>query len=153
MSGSSAAKGGVLSRTGGALMLLVVGLGCGAAIAASPDIAAAVLVLQIPGVAVLLVDPTPGRAVGRTMMLFQGAASVRPILSIWYQCEGLNACVGMVTDRRTVLTVLLAAVGGFILTQALPLLLKLWDDGRMVRRKARLAADRQRLIEEWELDR
>lgn len=132
------------------LMVLVVGLGCGAVIATTPDIAAAAIVLQLPGIIVFLVDPTPGRGIGRTMLLFQGAASVHPISQIWYQCDGLNACVAMATDRRTVLVVLLAAAFGFVLTQILPMVLKLVDDGRMKIRRARLVAERQRLVEEWE---
>jgi hypothetical protein len=147
-----AGKGSVLSRAGGGMMLLFVGLACGGAIAVAPDIAAAIIVLQLPGILALLLDPSPGRAIGKTMLLCQTAASIRPIVSIWFQCDGLRACVGLATDTRTMLTVLLAAAGGFVLAQALPLVLKLLDDARIKVRRAHLIAERQKLVEEWELD-
>jgi hypothetical protein len=142
-----------MSRMGGWVMLLVVGLACGGAIAVAPDIAAAVLVLQVPGVVALMLDPSPGRAIGKTMLLCQAAASVRPIAALWFQCDGLRACVAMATDRRTLLTVLLAAAGGFFLALALPLGLKVLDDARMKIRRQYLATERQKLVAEWELDR
>ncbi|WP_428485741.1 hypothetical protein [Rhodopila sp.] len=153
MSTKTAGKGSVLSRASGGLVLLIVGLGCGGMIAVAPDIAAAVLLLLLPGVVGWLLDPTPGKAIGRTMLLFQGAASIHPIVSIWFQCDGLDACVAMAADRRTVLVVLLAAGFGFVLTQILPMALKLLDDGRIRIRRARLVAERQKIVEEWELER
>jgi hypothetical protein len=152
MSTPAGASGSTLSRLGGGLMLLVVGLGCGGVIAMAPDITAAALVLQIPGVLAWLVDPTSGKAIGRTILLFQAAASVHPIVSIWFQCDGLGACVAMVAERRTLLTVLLAVAGGFALTQVLPLILKLLDDARMKIRRAGLIAEREKLVEEWALN-
>jgi len=141
-------------RTGVSIgaMLLIVGLGCGTVIALAPDIAAGVLVLQLPGVLAWLVDPTPGRAVGRTMLLFQGAASIRPILSIWFACDGLNACVKMALDPSTYLVVLLATIFGFGLTQILPIVLKLFDEDRVRKRRANLQAERAKIAEEWDLD-
>ena len=148
---STDVKESALSRMGVGLMLLIVGIGCGAVIAITPDIAAAIMVLQLPGFIVFVVDPTPGRGIGRTMLLFQAAASIGPITRIWYQCDGLNACVAMATDRRTVLTVLLAAAFGFVLTIILPMVLKIIDDGRIALRRAKLVAERQKLLEEWDL--
>jgi hypothetical protein len=152
MTGPSAAKGSALSRMGSAMLLLIVGLACGGAIAVAPDIAAAVMVLQIPGAAALLLDPSPGRAIGKTMLLCQGAATVHPIVTIWYQCDQIRACVALATQRTTVLTILLAAAAGFVLAQALPLVLKLLDDARLKIRCEHLAVERQQLVGEWELD-
>jgi hypothetical protein len=144
-------KPSAMSRLGVGLMLLIVGLGCGAIIAVTPDIAAAILVLLLPGIISLLIDPTPGRGVGRTILLFQAAASVGPVSQIWYQCDGLNACVSMATDRRTVLVVMLAGGFGFVLTLILPMILKVVDDGRMQIRRSRLVEERQKLVDEWEM--
>src|SRR5258708_6009889 len=145
-------RASLLSGAGGGLGLLIVGLACGGAIAIAPDIAAAGMVLQIPGTLALLLDPSPGRAIGKTMLLCQAAASIRPIVLIWFQCDGLRACVAMATERRTVLTVLLAAAGGFVLAQALPLALKVLDDARIKLRCEYLTVERQKLVAEWELD-
>jgi hypothetical protein len=151
MTKEKSGKGSALSRTAGGMLVLIVGLACGGAIAIAPDIAAAVMVLQIPGALALLLDPSPGRAIGKTMLLCQAAATVQPIVSIWYHCDELRACVALATQRTTVL-VLLAAGGGFVLAQALPLALKVADDARIKSRCERLAAERRKLVAEWELD-
>lgn len=141
----------MLSRLTVALLLLTAGLGGGIIVAAAPDVAAAVLVLQLPGALLWLFDPTPRRAVGRTVLLFQAAASVRPLAGLWYECEGLRQCVGMATGTRPVLIVLLCGGFGFVLTLALPIVIKLLDDGRTKLRVDHLTAERQRLTEAWEL--
>jgi hypothetical protein len=152
MTDKPAADGSMLSRTGSGMALLIVGLACGGAIAIAPDIAAAVMVLLIPGALALILDPSPGRAIGKTMLLCQSAASVHPIVSIWSQCDGLRECVALVTDRRTVLIIVLAAAGGFVLAQALPMVLKVLDDARIKVRCEHLTMERQKLLAEWELD-
>jgi len=152
MTAASAGKGSALSRTGGGMLLLIIGLACGGAIAVAPDIATAIMVLQIPGAAALLLDPSPGRGIGKTMLLCQGAATVHPIVTIWYQCDQIRACVALAPQRTTMLTIILAAAGGFVLAQALPLVLKLLDDARLRIRCERLVMERQQLVGEWELD-
>ena len=141
----------MLSRLGSGMLLLVAGLCAGLVIAASPDLAAAVIVLQCPGFLVWLFDPTPRRAVGRTVLLFQAAASVRPIAALWYRCEGLRQCVAMATGTRTLLIILLASAAGFFLTLALPMLVKLIEEAHANVRLAHLREARQRLVDEWEL--
>jgi len=141
----------MMSQLGFGLLLLLGGLGCGAMIAVAPEIAGAVIVLQLPGALVLLFDPTPGHAVGRTVMLFAAAATIRPITTIWLQCDGLRQCVGMASGTRTILTMLLYAAFGFMLTQLLPILLQLVDERRVKTRLTELTAERARIAEEWEL--
>jgi hypothetical protein len=55
----------------------------------------------------------------------------------------------MATERHTYLTVILAAVGGFVLAQSLPIFVKLLDDGRVRTRRAGLVAERKKLTDEW----
>jgi hypothetical protein len=138
-------------RLGAGLPLLVVGLGCGGLIALCPDMAGAIIVLQLPGMLVWLFDPTPRRAIGRTLLLFQAAGSIRPIVSIWYQCEGLRDCVAMATSTRNVVVVMLFAACGLLLMQALPMLIKLFDDRRTAERRQKLNDEREQLAAEWEL--
>ena len=141
----------MLSRLGFGLLLLIAGLGCGLIIATSPDVAAAAIVLELPGALVWLFDPTPRRAVGRTVVLFQAAASVRPIAALWYRCDGLRQCVAMATETRTLLIVLLASATGLLLTLALPMLVKVIEDAHASVRLTHLREARQRLTDEWEL--
>ena len=43
----------------------------------------------------------------------------------------------------------MAAVGGFVLAQSLPIFVKLLDDGRVRTRRAGLVAERKKLTDEW----
>jgi len=139
------------ARLGWGMLLLVAGLGGGALTATAPDIVAAILVLQLPGMLALLFDPTRGRAVGRTVLLFQAAASVRPIAAIWFKCDGIRQCFAMATGTRTILSVLCCGALGFLLTQTLPALFKLFDDAQNQARLRHLSAQREKLVAEWEL--
>jgi hypothetical protein len=65
----------------------------------------------------------------------------------------LNACVRLAVDPSTYLVVLLATFFGFALTQLLPILLKLFDDMRVRKRRSYLQSARTKIAEEWELDR
>jgi len=140
-----------VGRLGAVLPLLILGLGCGGLVALSPDIAGAIIVLQLPGALVWLFDLTPRRVIGRTLLLFQAAGSIRPIVSIWYQCEGLRECVAMATSTRNVVAVMLFAACGLLLMQALPMLIKLIDDRRTAEWRQQLSDEREQLAAEWEL--
>lgn len=132
------------------MLLLLAGLCGGAIVAAAPDIAGAALLLLLPGLLVLWLDPTPGRAIGRTVLLFEAAGSVRPVTAAWLDCDGLRQCMAMATGIRTILAVLLFAGGGVLLTVALPMVLSALDGRRTRARLERLARQRQALQEEWE---
>ncbi len=135
---------------GRALLVVIAGLCGGAIVVLSPDVAGAALVLLLPGLLVLLFDPTPGRPIGRTILLFEAAGCVRPLASTWLECDGLRHCVGMVTGTRTLLTILLFVGIGVLLTAALPMVLQVVDTARTRVRLTRLAEERQRVVEEWE---
>ena len=141
----------MMRRFGTGLLLLIAGLCCGMLVAVAPDIAGAVLILQLPGGLILLFDPTPGRAIGRTVLLFAAAATVGPIADIWFQCDGLRQCVAMAATTHTILVMLLYAASGFMLTQLLPLLFRLLDERRQKVRLAELVAARAKIAEEWQL--
>jgi hypothetical protein len=135
----------------GAIVLLLA-LAGGGLIAMSPDIALPLTVLLVPGLLALIVDRTPGCSVALAIVLFQGAACVRPVMDAWYRCEGIDGCMSYLADWPTVLRVWLAAGAAWVLAQTLPLGLKILDDYRIRYRRAVLVARREALAAEWGLE-
>lgn len=145
-------SGSKLGRLISPLLILLLALAGGGLIALSPDIALPMTVLLLPGLLALIMDRTPGCAVARAIVLFQGAACVHPLMNAWYQCTGIDSCMGDLADWPTVLRVWLAAAAAWIMVQTLPLGLKVLDDYRLRHRRAMLVARREALTAEWGLE-
>jgi hypothetical protein len=141
-----------LGRGFGGMLVLLLALAGGGLIAMSPDIALPMAILLLPGLFALVLDRSPGCGVARAILLFQGAACVHPLLSAWYRCAGVDGCMGYLAEWPSILPVWLAAGVAWILTQILPMGLKLLEDHRVRRRGADLLARRQALVEEWGLE-
>ncbi|HYZ23498.1 MAG TPA: hypothetical protein VE690_15220 [Rhodopila sp.] len=137
---------------GGALTLLLLGLGCGGLVALSPDIALPLAVLLLPGLIYLMVDHSEGWGVARAVLLFQAAACVRPISDAWYQCSGVDGCMSMLAAPATILWVWLVGGAAWLLTQVLPIGLKLLNDMRLRHYRSALQARREALNAEWGLE-
>ena len=75
--------GSKIGRGMGGLIVLLLGLAGGGLIALSPDIALPLAVLLLPGLLALMLDRSPGYAIARAMLLFQGVACVHPVLDAW----------------------------------------------------------------------
>jgi hypothetical protein len=144
--------GAKLGGAAGGMMVLLLGLAAGGLIAVAPDIALPAAILLAPGLVAVMFDPTPGRAVARAMLLFQAAAGFQPLSDAWSRCDGIEVCMDTLVRPRAVLTVWLMAAVAWMLTQALPIGLKLLSDYRVRARRAALQARRDRLIEDWGLD-
>ena len=134
--------------------LLVVGLAIagGVLTALSPDIALPLLVLLMPGLLLLVLDRSAGCGIARAVLLFQVAAAVHPVAGAWYGCSGVKGCMSELGAWHRVLAVWLAGAAGWLLTQLLPLGLKLVQDQRLEARKSELSARRAVLVEEWGLE-
>ena len=146
----SAAK--AIGGAAGVLFVLVIGLTGGGLIAMAPDIAMPGAVLLAPGLAALLFDPTPGKAVARAMLLFEAAVAVRPLTDAWYRCEGMQSCMDTLVRPRLVLIVWTMAAFAWLLTQVLPIGLKLLSDYRANVRRTVLRERRDALVADWGLD-
>lgn len=144
--------GSKLGRIMSAVIILLLALAGGGLIALSPDIALPLTVLLLPGLLALVVDRTPGCAVARAIVLFQGAACIHPVIDAWYRCKGIDGCMGYLAGWPVVLQVWLAAAAAWIMVQALPLGLKVLDDYRLRHRRSVLMARREALASEWGLE-
>lgn len=141
-----------LGRGFNGLIVLLLALAGGVLIALSSDIALPVAILLLPGLLALPFDRSPGCGVARAILLFQVAACVQPILGAWYRCDGIDGCMADLAAWPVLFPAWLAAAVAWLLTQILPLGLKMLDDYRMSHRRQALAERRQSLVEEWGLD-
>ncbi len=136
---------------GGAVILMLLGLGAGGLVALSPDIGLPLFVLMLPGLIYLLIDRSVGWAVARAVLLFQAAACVVPISEAWYRCAGIDGCMAQLAIPTTMLRVWLAGGSAWLMAQMLPIGLKLLNDMRLKRYRAVLVSRRDTLISEWGL--
>jgi hypothetical protein len=141
-----------LGRGLGGLIVLLLALAGGGLIALSPDIALPMAILLLPGLVALVLDRTAGCGVARAILLFQGAACVHPVMSAWYRCAGVDGCMGYLAEWSSILPVWLAAAAAWVLTEILPLGLKLLGDARVRQRGVALLVRREELVEEWGLE-
>jgi hypothetical protein len=144
--------GSKLGRGLGGLIVLLLALAGGGLIAMAPDIALPLAILLLPGLLALMLDRSAGCGVARSILLFQGAACVHPVLDAWYRCSGIDGCMNYLAEWQSIVPAWLAAATAWVLTQVLPLGLKILDDFRLRRRQAALVARRQALVEEWGLE-
>lgn len=144
--------GSKLGRGIGGLIVLLLALAGGGLMAMSPDIALPLAVLLLPGLLALVLDRSPGYAVARAIVLFQGAACVHPVMDAWYRCAGIDGCMSYLAEWPTVIKVWLTAGGAWVLGQVLPVALKLLDDYHLRYRRSALIAKREALAREWGLE-
>ena len=143
--------GSKLGRGMRGLIVLLLGLAGGGLIALSPDIALPLAVLLLPGLLALVLDRTPGCSVARAILLFQAAACVHPVVDSWYRCAGIDGCMSYLAEWPTVLRSWLAAAAAWVVSQIMPLVLKVLDDYRLRYRRSALVAKREALAAEWGL--
>ncbi len=146
MSGGSKLKQGA-----GGLAVLLLAAAAGLLLALSPDIATPLAVLLLPGLIALMLDKSLGCGVARAILLCQAAACVHPVADAWYQCSGIDGCMRYLADWRSILSAWLAAAAAWVMTQVLPLALKILNDQRLKHRRTTLLARRVKLIDEWGL--
>ncbi len=141
-----------LGRGINGFVVLLLALAGGVLIALASDIALPVAILLLPGLLALPFDRSPGCGVARAILLFQLAACAHAILGAWYRCDGIDGCMDELAAWPAIFPAWLAGATAWLLTQILPLALKMLDDYRTDHRRQALAERRQFLIDEWGLD-
>lgn len=147
-----AARLSFASRTLRLMVILGLGLSGGILIALCPDIAVPATILFLPSLITLLMDPSPHQRLSQGMLLFQAAAVAAPLRQAWYSCSGLHGCAAFLLQPGLILHAWLAAMLAWLLTQVLPIGVKLWDDVRLRRRREELVQRRRVVTEEWGLE-
>ena len=137
----------------GNIAIWLQGLACGTCVALAPGPSMLVGVLLAPAIAMLVVDRTPGRPAARAVLLCGAAASVGPLTMLW-RMGGANTgnSFAMLSDPAVFSGPWAACAAGWLLTQILPIGIRVALEATSLARAARLQAQRERLAAEWGLE-
>ena len=137
---------------GGRSLVWLQGLLCGGLVACAPATALLLGLLLAPAFVMLAVERRPGRPVARTMLLFGASAAVFPTIALWNAGHSVDAAFALAADPRTLAIAWAAAGGGWLLTELLPVAMRLALASAALARKRRLRALRDRCAAEWGLE-
>jgi hypothetical protein len=128
------------------------GLACGVLAAIAPGIATVAAGLLAPGVVALRLDREPGRPVARTVLTCGLAGCVHPVITLWNTGQSFETAITIVTEPTTIGIAWSAAGAGWLLTQIVPLVVRVALEAVALGRSTRLRAARSRIGEAWGLD-
>jgi hypothetical protein len=142
-----------LQPTGGKgrSLVWIQGLACGVLAALVPSLALMVAILLGPGLVALALDHEPGKPVARAIILAGLAACVRPVIALWSSGHGWDISMTLISDIGTVGTAWSAAAGAWLLTEIVPIGVRIVLEGAAMARAAQLRSARFKLQEEWGL--
>jgi len=130
-------------------LLWLHGLLCGALAALASPTALLAAGLLGPAVAMFAMDGAPGRPVGRSVLLFGAAGSLRAFFALWDGGHSLPLAIGMLLDPQTVGIAWLASAAGWLSAESLPVLAQVTMETLASSRAARLRAEIARHEEAW----
>ena len=142
--------GAVAAKRGSSLWLQ--GLICGALVTLATPTALLAGALLLPSLIVHLLDTTSGKPTLRAVLLFGLAAALRPLLALWTGGQNTETSLALLSDMAVPALAWSALGGGWLLTQLLPLLVRVGLEAQTRIDIARLRAERDRLAEQWGVD-
>jgi hypothetical protein len=138
-------------RRGGGSGRWLQGLVCGALVTLATPTALLGGVLLLPTIMVYLFDSADGRATMRAVLLFGLAGSVRPFLALWTGGHTLDTSMSLLSDLAVPVLAWSAQGAGWLLAQAIPLLVRMALEAQTRVELIRLRAERTKLVEAWGL--
>ncbi len=132
-------------------MLWLQGMLCGVLAALATPTALLMGVLLAPGLVGLALDRAPGRPIARALLLFGLSATVGPLMALWKAGHTMEIAAGLAFDPGTLAWAWAVAAAGWLLSQTLPLLIRLTLELAALSRKLRIKLLRTRYAEEWGL--
>ena len=125
------------------------GLVCGALVTLATPTALLGGVLLLPAIIVYLIDDTEGRPALRAVLLFGLATALRPMLTLWTGGHSVSVSLSLLSDFATPAVAWSAQGAGWLLSQAIPLLVRVALEAQSRLEIARLRAERAKLAEQW----
>jgi len=144
----SAAKPAPAPRRGS--MPWLQGLACGALVTLATPTALLAGVLLVPTLIVFAVDRAPGRPVSRAVLLYGLAGLALPLGTLWSGGHSMDLSIALVTDPAAVALAWAAQGAGWLLTELVPLGIRLLLDTKAAAETAKLRSERAALTEEWD---
>jgi hypothetical protein len=128
------------------------GLLCGALATVATPTALLLGVLLAPVLVAVALDQEPGRPKARSIALFGMAASVRPLRTLWTSGHSLATATALLGNLDVIGTAWSAAAAGWLLAELTPFAARAVLEALSIARRARLEAERARLVEAWGME-
>jgi hypothetical protein len=128
------------------------GLLCGALVTLATPTALLLGVLLAPVLIAVVLDQEPGRPKARSIALFGMAASVGPLRTLWTSGHTLTTATSLLGNLDVIGTAWSAAAAGWLLAELMPFAARAVLEALSIAQKARLEAERARLVEAWGLE-
>jgi hypothetical protein len=127
------------------------GLLCGAVVTLATPTALLLGVLLGPAILALVLDRQPGRPKARGVALFNMAAAIDPLRTLWMSGHSMSNASALLGDMHILGMAWSAAAAGWLMAELAPIAVRAVLDVLSVARVARLRAERTRLAQEWGL--
>ena len=121
--------------------------------AVAPGAALLVACLLTPGVLAVRLDREPGKPVARTVISCGLAGCVRPMLMVLDADFSFDAATAAMTDTVILCTAWSAAAGGWLLTQLIPVGVRVVLEVNALTHAAALRLASERIRVAWKLER
>ena len=132
-------------------LLWLHGLVCGGVVTLATPTALLAGVLLAPGVCAVVFDRTPGRPMARCVLLWGVAVTLQPMLTLWRTGHSMTEALGLATDTPTFAWAWAAQAAGWLLSELMPLAIRLALDSRGAARAMLLRKARTRYQTEWNI--
>lgn len=130
-------------------LIWLQGLACGALLTLATPTAVLGGALLAPGLLALALDRAPGRPVARTVLLFGLAATVHPLWTLWRSAGSVASALALAQDVSGLAAAWAAQGAGWLLTELVPLMVRVGLEAATAARFVRLKAQRNSLCEAW----
>ena len=137
---------------GGKPVVWLSGLACGVVVAIAPGLGLTAAGLLAPGLLALKLDREPGRPMARAVLTCGLAGCVQPVIAVWNAGPSVSTAASVITDPSVRTWPWAGAAAGWLLSQIMPVAVRMGLEAKAVAQIARLRAARARLTETWGLD-
>lgn len=125
------------------------GLACGALATLATPTALLLAVLLGPAMVAALLDRQPGRPIARGVALCSLCGIVGPVRELWAAGHTLGTALALAADPDVLAWAWVAAASGWLLSELVPVTLRVGLEASTLSRAARLRAARARYEAEW----
>jgi hypothetical protein len=125
------------------------GLVCGALVTLATPTALLAGVLMLPSIIVYLLEDGEGRGTLRAVVLFGLAGSLRPMVALWTGGHSIETSLSLLSEIAVPALAWSAQGAGWLLAQAIPLLVRVALEGQTKVEMAHLRGQRRKIADEW----
>lgn len=126
------------------------GMACGAVLMLATSSAVLAVIVLLPSLMAVIADPVPGRPSARAVLLFGLAAASPAFAALWRGNHDVAAALSLASEFTVLARCWSVQAAAWLLTQVLPLLIRLALEANAALQSAQLERLRQAHEAEWQ---